>query len=110
MKKNEKKSVSALEDLGKDVVGSMKVTDKVTQYVESIKRKKAKSALWHQVRTGKITGSVAHVILHTNMKKPAHSTNTVICKESTVSTTPIPSLNWGSYNIGIVTKVISHTR
>ena len=95
---NVQKSDIELQCLGAEMMNSMKVTLADIEYVEKITKRQSKSIFWHQVRTGRITASNAHLVLHTSFEKPAQSILKGICKESTVTTTSVPALNWGSIN------------
>lgn len=76
----------------------LKLTNSTIEYIEEATHRQADSPEWHAIRTGRITASKAHSILHTNLENPAPSIIKNICGESKVHHSTIPSLNWGKLN------------
>ena len=74
------------------------MTESDVLYVERITRRQSKSMLWHQVRTGRVTASKAHGVLHTNLERPAQPIIMGICKESSITASSVPALKWGNVN------------
>ena len=60
--------------------------------------RQADSPEWFVVRTGRITFSTAHSILHTDVNELAPSIIKRICTESKVRKSNVASLNWGKEN------------
>nr|XP_047137738.1 uncharacterized protein LOC124814271 [Hydra vulgaris] len=68
-------------------------TDEII-YLESVTRNQSASIVWHQQRAGRITGSVAHSVLQSNICIPAKS---VVLKITmpVLKNNNVPSLKWG---------------
>ena len=60
--------------------------------------------LWHQQRIGRITGSVAHSVLHTDINNFSESLLMKICCPNT-SVINAPSLNWGRDHESVANKI-----
>ena len=60
--------------------------------------KQAKSLKWHEIRTGRITASKAHNVLHTDLEHSSQSLIFNICKPSSLRNTQIPPIKWGIDN------------
>ncbi len=83
------------ERLVKRTFENMLVTQEVADYVFATTKKQAACNAWHEVRTGRITASSAHDVLHTNFLQPSTSLVKRICKESCINAVYAPSLQWG---------------
>ena len=79
-------------------MNKMKLTAAEFSHIEKVTCRQADSPEWHSIRTGRITASVAHTVLHTNMETPAPSLMKRVCFPSKVSTSNVPSLIWGKTN------------
>ena len=95
---NLEKSYEEISSLSRRVFSEMKVSDAVVQYVQKLTVKQAKSLKWHEIRTGRITASKAHNVLHTDLEHPSQSLIFNICKPSSLANTQIPPLKWGIDN------------
>ena len=94
-----KKSVGhEFDELVKAAKESITVSASTVEYICSITEKQSRSPIWHELRTGRITASIAHEVLHTNMENPSTSLVLRICKESEMKTSKVPSLRWGIDN------------
>eukprot|EP00795_Rhopilema_esculentum_P010025 gene10025-18655_t len=62
-------------------------------YIESATRSQSKSLVWHEIRVGRITASLAHDVLHSKIDKPAKSLVLKICGKS--KPLNVPSVLWG---------------
>ena len=49
------------------------ITEDDRNFIEKSTRSQSDSLVWHQLRTGRITSSVAHQVLHTDMNNPSKS-------------------------------------
>lgn len=58
---------------------SVIVTPDQVKYVEEHTRRQRNDRLWMQIRTGRVTASVVHEVLHTNAAQPSISLITKIC-------------------------------
>ena len=76
------------------VKASLIITIDEVKYLENVTRNQSASIVWHEQRAGRITGSVAHSVMHTNISNPAKSLilkiTMPVFKKSNV-----PSLIWG---------------
>ena len=63
--------------------------------VEEKTRTQSSSVAWHQQRAGRITASLAHDVLHTNVEKPAPSLIKKICASNAVPLS-VPAVKWGN--------------
>lgn len=72
----------------------MKYTDAELAYVEEATRLQAQSLVWFEQRAGRITASVAHDCLHTNIHNPSKSLIKKICSD-TPSKLNVPAITWG---------------
>ena len=52
----------------------------------------------YHVRCGRIAALKVYDVLHTDINNPSASLIESICKESTITNTNIPVLNWGNDN------------
>ena len=55
------------------------ITEDDRNFIEKSTRSQSDSLTWHQLRTGRITASVAHQVLHTDMDNPSKSLILKIC-------------------------------
>ncbi len=85
-----------LEAMAKATVAKITVSAETVDYISQVTRKQSAFPIWHEMRTGRITASVAHDVLHTKMSKPAKSLILKICQESKTTTSKVPSLRWGN--------------
>ena len=84
-----------MDALVKTTMEKIEVSAATIDYIYNVTKKQSKSTIWHEMRTGRITASVAHDVLHTNMENPSKSLILRICQESKLKTTKVPSLRWG---------------
>lgn len=75
----------------------LEVTEEQIALVEEQTLDQALSDVWHLQRAGRITGSTAHLVLHTNIHKPANSIITKICKPASREVRKV-SVQWGKQN------------
>ena len=85
------KTHEELSAISNKLLESLTVSDETNNYVQKITCKQSESPVWHDVRSGRVTASTAHDVLHTNMEKPAESLIKKICKKSNVCHTTVPS-------------------
>ena len=64
----------------------MSISEQQVDYIDNLTQQQASCLVWFEQRAGRITGSVAHDVLHTKMEDPAPSLMKKIC---TVDPTPI---------------------
>ena len=67
------KTHEELSAISNKLLESLTVSDETNNYVQKIACKQSESPVWHDVRSGRVTASTAHDVLHTNMEKPAES-------------------------------------
>ena len=66
------------------------ITEDDRNFIEKSTRSQSDSLVWHQLRTGRITSSVAHQVLHTDMNNPSKSLILKICMlNQKINTPPI---------------------
>ena len=75
----------------------MKLPKQDVDYIYKSTKKESKSLTWHEVQAGRLTASVAHAVLHTNMENPSRSHLMKICNP-TFSGVSAPSIIWGKTN------------
>ena len=97
--------------ISKKIIDKMEVSLATVEYVMNMTKKQNSSIAWHEVRTGRITASTAHDVLHTNFNYPAPSIIKAICKKSFIRNTNVPSLKWGidHENDAIEDKTLQYT-
>ena len=95
---NREKTDKEISTISNKVLESLTVSDETNNYLQQITNKQAESPVWHDIRSGRITASRAHDVLHTSMEKPAESLIKTICQKSKVCHTTVPSLKWGIEN------------
>ena len=91
-----KKLPTEIEKLAQDVTKTMEVSKEDVAYAFASTKQQSLSIAWHELRTGRITASVAHDVLHTNMTYPSRSLILRICKEPSLKQLNVLSLKWGS--------------
>ena len=77
--KYSKMSSEELKSECEKVKDSLKVTEAETSYLSDSTVKQCSSSVWHEQRTGRITASVAHSVIHTKVDAPAPSVIKNIC-------------------------------
>jgi len=92
---NSSKSTEELSYLIDTTINNMKLDTKTISYIYEVTKRQNDSAYWHEIRTGRITASVAHDILHTDIESPAVSLIARICQSQMSSMEGIASLQWG---------------
>lgn len=70
---NCKLTSTELKEKCKETFQSLSVTQEQCQALEKATQKQSKSGLWHQYRAGRLTTSLFHDIVHTNLSDPAKS-------------------------------------
>lgn len=72
------------------------ITEDDRDFIEKSTRAQSDCLAWHQLRTGRITASIAHQVLHTDMDNPSKSLILKICmRDKKINTPPIL---WGRGN------------
>ena len=67
-------------------------------FIERSTREQGNSMLWYSLRVGRITASIAHNVLHTNMENPSASLLLKMCTPGKRINTP--AISWGRDNEG----------
>ena len=65
-----------------------RISEEDNDFIERSTRAQANTLAWHTIRVGRITASLAHNVLHTNMDRPSKSLILKICKPSGRINTP----------------------
>lgn len=81
--------------LSEETLNTMSVSSASLTYIYDQTKRQSESQLWHEIRTGRITASNSHDVLHTKVENPSVSLVKRICSESKVYNTTVPSLKWG---------------
>ena len=76
----------------KEVFSSLTCTKEQTVVVKELTREQRNTALWREMRTGRITASIFHQASHTNVSKPSKSLIKQICYGSNFRSAAI---DWG---------------
>ena len=92
---NSSKSTEELSYLIDTSINNLKLDTKTISYIYEVTKKENDSPYWHEIRTGRITASGAHNILHTDVESPAVSLIARICQSQRSSVEGIASLPWG---------------
>ena len=95
---NQSKSLEEIRKMSRELVSTMTILKPTVDYVLDLTKNQSQSQIWHDVRAGRITASIAHDILHTNILKPSESLIKRVCQQSKVVKTTIPALKWGIDN------------
>lgn len=92
--KNKNLTAQELDAKCENVKQTMKVTQAEVDYLAESTIKQSSSPVWHEQRTGRVTASVAHNVLHTKPDNPALSIIKKICHPNSA---PIntPAISWG---------------
>ena len=101
---NKKSDGHEFDKLVEATINGLTISASTVEYICNITRKQSKSPIWHEMRTGRITASIAHEVLHTNMERPSTSLILRICKESEMKASKVPSLRWGIDNEKVALK------
>lgn len=75
---------------------NIKVTPSDINFIDNATKLQSLSPVWQDVRCGRITASVAHEVLHTNIEQPSLSLIKKICNPN--YSISAPALNWGKDN------------
>ena len=85
-----------LNDCDFSTVYEEEISEEDKEFIERSTREQGNSLLWYSIRVGRITASVAHSVLHTNMDSPSASVLLKICMPGNrIHTTAI---SWGKDN------------
>ena len=80
-----------------DRIMNIQLTSEQVEYIEKTTVNQSQSPEWKDLRTGRITASIAHDVLHTNQNTPAKSLITRICTPS-LHELRVPAIQWGKAN------------
>ena len=80
----------------KEAIYAQEIGQEDTNFIELVTRGQSHSLIRHDFRVGRITASVAHDVLHTNIDKPAKSIVLKTCCKSKQLNTP--AVIWGQDN------------
>ena len=109
---NSELSLTDFDTLVSNTVQTLSVTAEESDYVESVTTAQSSCLLWHQQRAGRITASVAHPVLHSDVSKFSQSLVKRICSTE-VKVLNTPAIKWGRSNesvaINIYTSLITGT-
>ena len=83
-------------------LSSIKLNEQDRDFVEKSTRGQRNSLAWRELRIGRITASVAHEVLHTNMNNPSKTVVRKICCEP--KPVNVPSVLWGQDNEDVALK------
>ncbi len=75
------------------IFNNMKLSDEDISYIYDATKKQSNCLAWYEVRIGRLTASIAHDVLHTNMENPSRSLLRKICNPSTLFN--VAALEWG---------------
>ena len=92
--KYSKMSSEELKSECEKVKDSLKVTEAEVSYLSDSTVKQSSSSLWHEQRTGRLTASVAHSVIHTKVDAPAPSVIKNMCYPDN-RILNVPAILWG---------------
>ena len=74
-------------------LSSLSITREETQHLQQLTTEQSNSVTWNQFRVGRITSSVVHRVLHTDINHPSKSLiKTICCPAKSIS---VPAIQWG---------------
>lgn len=86
-------ATSASQEIMQEAIRKIAVTQQEIARLEEHTKRQSSSPIWHEMRIGRITASVAHSVMHTNPDVPAVSLMEKICMPQVQNSTT--AMSWG---------------